>query len=563
MDDDKGSMCNGSIFKILSTSFLVLTLIISQVSAQRISLIQYPDEIVKGEKFAVKLSIYAEPEDTVLIIASVEGEVNLFESFIFEDSLVNTEPVKPNSLLALNEYLRKNFPTQKTFVFVDTFKHSSVLRNYAFVMSAKSSDEIKLKFLSMKVSSDSLVFESAEVEKHKVNIKVKNYSDKTAGLCVNFEKDGFIKFNLDDKFSARDGFTLSFWLKTTSMMGKIITLRSTLDKSFMTIGLKFGGIFVSMSNSIGRYEITFPKFVSDGKWHCVVITANQFDNVLRLYVDGDKIDEVFIPNLSQFEINRPNAKIEKGLIDEIVLFKKIKPGFADRLWRYFVKFDSDVVFLLKFENEGINVIGNVSNIESSAVKFVPSSAQICSPWIKVTAELKESKINIGWEVEDPEFVSGFVLERKVKDEQFQPIYQILASGVRKYTFIDVDIENNAVYFYRVKRVNKDGSFEFSDEIKVGVGLKKDFEIVGNFPNPFNSETKIIYTLFNDAYVKLTVYDIVGREIAVLVDGFQGRGRHEVLFSLGNLKADEITSGIYFYKLQTQKGYEIRKMIVIK
>jgi len=72
-----------------------------------------------------------------------------------------------------------------------------------------------------------------------------------------------------------------------------------------------------------------------------------------------------------------------------------------------------------------------------------------------------------------------------------------------------------------------------------------------------------YTLLCDTYVKLTVYDIVGREIAVLVDGFQNAGKHEVSFNLGNIKVDEITSGIYLYKLQTQKGYEIRKMVVIK
>jgi hypothetical protein len=563
MDDGKDSMHNGLNFKTLLTLFLVLTLIISPLFAQKISLIQYPDEVVKGEKFAVKLNVYAEPKDTILIIASSEGEVNLSESFIFEDSSINIEPLKANPPFALSEYLQKNFPAQRVFIFLDTLKHSSVLRSYAFVMSTKSSDEIRLNFLPIKISSDSLILEPMEAEGHKVNIKVKNYLDKTAGLCAKFEKDGFIKFNLNDKFTGKEGFTLLFWLKTTSMMGKIITLRSTFDKSFVSVGLKFGSIFVSMNSSIGKYEITFPKFVSDGKWHCIVITANQPGDVLKLYVDGDKIDEIFIPNLSQFEINRPSVKIEKGLIDEIVLFKNVKPELVERLWRYFVKVDTNVLFLLKFENEEVNVIGNVSNIETNAVKFVPSSAPIYSPGVKVNAELKEGKINIGWEVEDPEFVSRFVLERKIKDGQFQPVYQILASDFNKYTFVDVDVEDNVVYFYRVKRINKDGSFEFSDEIKVGVGLKKDFEIIGNFPNPFNSETKIIYTLFSDTYVKLTVYDIVGREIAVLVDGFQNAGKHEVSFNLGNIKVDEITSGIYLYKLQTQKGYEIRKMVVIK
>ena len=561
MGDDKSSPCANLIFKKFFILFLVLSSIFSQVFAQKISLAQYPDEVVKGEKFAVKLDIYTEPEDKIFIIASIDGEVSLHEFLLLEDSIFNVELVKLNQFFIPKNHFPNGFFAQKTFIFADTFVHSSALRSYALVMSARTIGEIKIKFLPVKLYSDSLIYDTVGVGKGQLTIKVKSSVEKTAGLCAKFEKEGFIKFNMNEKFTAKNGFTLSFWIKTTLMKGKMITFKSGIDKSFMIVGLKSGNIFFSINNSIGKYEVVLPKFVSDGKWHNIII--GQSDNFLRFYIDGERIDEVLIPNLLQFEINRPSVRVENVLIDEIVLLKGGGAGIVERLSRYFVKADTEVIFLLKFENETVNISGNVSGVESSGVKFVPSSAPICSPEVKISAQLKDNNIIINWEVEDPSFIDRFVVERKVRDELFQPVYQIFPSEQKRYTFVDATAENNAVYYYRVKRVNRNGSIEFSDEVKIGVGLKRDFEIIGNFPNPFNSETRIIYNLFNDTYVKLTVYDIVGREIAILVDGFQSAGRHEISFNLGNVKSNEITSGIYFYKLQTQRGYEIRKMIVIK
>ncbi|CUT00639.1 LamG-like jellyroll fold domain-containing protein [Candidatus Kryptobacter tengchongensis] len=561
MGDDKSSPCANLIFKKFFILFLVLSSIFSQVFAQKISLVQYPDEVVKGEKFAVKLDIYTEPEDKIFIIASIDGEVSLHEFLLLEDSIFNVELVKLNQFFIPKNHFPNGFFAQKTFIFADTFVHSSALRSYALVMSARTIGEIKIKFLPVKLYLDSLIYDAVGVGKGQLTIKVKSSVEKTAGLCAKFEKEGFIKFNMNEKFTAKNGFTLSFWIKTTLMKGKMITFKSGIDKSFMIVGLKSGNIFFSINNSIGKYEVVLPKFVSDGKWHNIII--GQSDNFLRFYIDGERIDEVLIPNLSQFEINRPSVRVENVLIDEIVLLKGGEAGIVERLSRYFVKADTEVIFLLKFENETVNISGNVSGVESSGVKFVPSSAPICSPEVKISAQLKDNNIIINWEVEDPSFIDRFVVERKVRDELFQPVYQIFPSEQKRYTFVDATAENNAVYYYRVKRVNRNGSIEFSDEVKIGMGLKRDFEIIGNFPNPFNSETRIIYNLFNDTYVKLTVYDIVGREIAILVDGFQSAGRHEISFNLGNVKSNEITSGIYFYKLQTQRGYEIRKMIVIK
>lgn len=85
-----------------------------------------------------------------------------------------------------------------------------------------------------------------------------------------------------------------------------------------------------------------------------------------------------------------------------------------------------------------------------------------------------------------------------------------------------------------------------------------FNLSQNYPNPFNPSTTIAYSLKANDKVKLSVYDVTGKEVAVLVDGIQSAGTHTVQFDGTNL-----TSGIYFYKLQTADQIFTRKMTLIK
>ncbi len=550
MDDDKSSM---RIYLIIALLFLITPLSISQ----RISFIQCPDKVVKGEKFSAMLGLYANPLDTILIIMSIEDDINPTEAFSFDDSIFNLQPATNEMIEKLDLKSRLD---EKFSAFIDTTNHSSMIRTYAFVFNPKSSGDFKMKFIPIKLSSNLTKMETSVFE-NQVNIKVKPNADRISGFCARFDKNGYIKFTLNE--SIKNGFTLSFWLKTTVMRANVISMTSTLDKSFINVGIKFGRLTFAIKNSIGKFEIDVPQFISDGTWHNFIINADPLKNTLEFYIDGAKAEEINIPNLKMFELIKPSVKIECGLIDEIALYKTSRPDMISKLSQYYIKPDSDVSFLFKFDDKTVTPIGNFSGLESNGVKFVESTAPIYSSGVKITAEIKSNNIVVNWEVDNPSLIEKFVLERKKDDETYQQIYEITPSNEKRYSYAETLTEDNVLYYYRVKRINKGGSYEYSDEVKIGLGLRKDFEIIGNFPNPFNAETKIIYNLLNDTYVRLTVYDIVGREIAVLVDGFQNAGRHEVTFNLNNVKNSDITSGIYLYKLQTQRSFEIRKMIAIK
>ncbi len=89
-------------------------------------------------------------------------------------------------------------------------------------------------------------------------------------------------------------------------------------------------------------------------------------------------------------------------------------------------------------------------------------------------------------------------------------------------------------------------------------VPSNYELSQNYPNPFNPSTKIKYGLPNSENVSLKVYDQLGREVAVLADGFKNAGTYEINFDATNL-----TSGIYFYKLVTGSVSMTKKMLLVK
>jgi len=86
----------------------------------------------------------------------------------------------------------------------------------------------------------------------------------------------------------------------------------------------------------------------------------------------------------------------------------------------------------------------------------------------------------------------------------------------------------------------------------------DYELSQNYPNPFNPTTKIKYTIPEVGHVKLTVYDQIGQKVSEIVNEVRSAGRYEV-----NFNADKLSSGVYFYKIETGKFNNVKKMMILK
>ena len=95
--------------------------------------------------------------------------------------------------------------------------------------------------------------------------------------------------------------------------------------------------------------------------------------------------------------------------------------------------------------------------------------------------------------------------------------------------------------------------------QIGSGIPADYSLQQNYPNPFNPVTKIRFQVPSGSNkVKLSIYDISGREIRILTDGVIKAGTYEADFD-----ASELPSGVYFYRLVSGSFSESKKMILVK
>ncbi len=177
------------------------------------------------------------------------------------------------------------------------------------------------------------------------------------------------------------------------------------------------------------------------------------------------------------------------------------------------------------------------------------------------SEVSDNNVILKWSTASEKNNRSFEIERKAVDGEFVLRGFIAGAGtsteIKNYSFTDEAVEAGK-YIYRIKQIDFDGRYAYSDEIEVEVTNPGKFELSQNYPNPFNPSTTIAYKTKVDGFVTLKVYDYTGTEVATLVSENQKSGSYQVVFN-----ASGLASGIYFYTI-TAPGYsETKKLTLIK
>jgi len=172
------------------------------------------------------------------------------------------------------------------------------------------------------------------------------------------------------------------------------------------------------------------------------------------------------------------------------------------------------------------------------------------------------KVLLSWSTATETNNKSFEVERKT-NSGWKNIGCVDGKGTtscsNSYSFSDdpKKLESYGVIYYRLKQINYDGSYEYSEEVSVDLTPAK-YALTQNYPNPFNPSTAISFSLPATEKVTLKVFNTVGEEVAILVDEIKEAGTHKV-----NWDATGLTSGIYFYQLKTEYFSDIKKLILMK
>jgi hypothetical protein len=179
----------------------------------------------------------------------------------------------------------------------------------------------------------------------------------------------------------------------------------------------------------------------------------------------------------------------------------------------------------------------------------------------------EKSVQLNWTTATETNNSGFEVQKQVSSGQsvvgnwkvigFVPGFGTTTEP-KSYSFTDENV-TTGFYKYRLKQIDFDGSFTYSNEIEVEANFTpKEFVLYQNYPNPFNPSTTIKFSIPQSSLVTLKIYNALGQEVRTLVNGFTESGLHTINFDASNLN-----SGVYFYKLDAGQFSEVKKMTLIK
>jgi len=162
--------------------------------------------------------------------------------------------------------------------------------------------------------------------------------------------------------------------------------------------------------------------------------------------------------------------------------------------------------------------------------------------------------------------NGFEIERSFDKTNWATIGFVKGKGTtsepQNYSYSDnlSEISLTKLY-YRLKQIDFNGSYEYSEVVEVEV-MPSVFSLSQNYPNPFNPSTKISWQSPVGSWQTLKVYDILGNEVATLVNEYRNPGNYEVDFQ-SSVGSRRLANGVYFYRLQVGDFIETKKMILLK
>jgi hypothetical protein len=194
--------------------------------------------------------------------------------------------------------------------------------------------------------------------------------------------------------------------------------------------------------------------------------------------------------------------------------------------------------------------------------------QIAAPSNLQALAVSNNQINLTW-VDNSNNETRFRIERCSVDNIFSAVAMI-GPGLTSYS--DTGLTGNTIYYYRVSAFNRGGNSVFFDTanaktftntVASSSAVPKEFAVSQNYPNPFNPTTKIDFFVATKENIKLVIYDVLGRQIRILVDGMVATGTQSVFWDGRDTQGKTVSSGVYFYSVEHRGQRIAKRMVLIK
>ncbi|MFQ6093940.1 MAG: choice-of-anchor D domain-containing protein [bacterium] len=273
--------------------------------------------------------------------------------------------------------------------------------------------------------------------------------------------------------------------------------------------------------------------------------SNVGDNLLEIYALQSDTTQ-FVVLSSSF----PQSIAAGETMDAVVTFK---PDSGDTvegsLWLSCNDLDSPVLYI------PLSGVGGGTRVQLSSF----------------SAHWQGRDVILQWRTSDESDHLGFYLYRsRFPDRGYQRISSGLITGRSPYVFLDKAATEEGTYYYRLNSVDWGGYEETVGftSVKVSHSVPETYSLSQNYPNPFNPETEISYQLpvvsgQTSHNVTLKIYSILGQEIRTLVDEVKEAGYYSATWDGRDYQGEDVSSGVYFYRLRAGDFVETKRMVLIR
>lgn len=347
--------------------------------------------------------------------------------------------------------------------------------------------------------------------------------------------------------------------------------RISVDHSVKAVGMKFasaknsllkGFTVDGLANEVGLID-SVDSLLPNGNWTYVNGPQGTLVHFFPLEKVGKTRRLFYRDNSSQKESDDTGDNKSYG--DVGIFFKDdIKPPFALRYKGYFLSssYTSEIGNQLALYEQ------NTLQLDFAPQDFGSVPVEL----VAFNATVDDQNVLLEWLTATETNNFGFDVERRRFDrDDWQKLAFVAGNGTTtepsRYEFVDRNLQSGT-YDYRLKQIDTDGAFEYSNIITATVGLPATFMLAQNFPNPFNPVTEIQYQLpaadhRSDQRTVLKVYNILGKEVRTLVNEEQPLGFYRVSWDGTDNLGQRVSSGIYIYRLQTGSFTATRKMALVQ
>lgn len=381
-------------------------------------------------------------------------------------------------------------------------------------------------------------------------------------------------------FSLTRDFSVETWCRTTATDIPLLSSRPDDFSGRFPFELQVssrGDAELLCADGRRLYRSGPSTFIADGLWHHLAVSFCRDSMRYTMFIDGAAADTLYLPeSLSAIHADRmhlganlPLTRFARAEFDElrfwetcrnvqeIAYYKDLALSGYETALAVLFSFDSGSDGRIQGQSQGDSLAFTAYNNPRLVVSTTPLRIEL----LAFNAHLVDDTVRMTWETYDESKVAGYEVEKRTESGRFRVHERVepLRTVERHQNYHVTDIwGGRSVHYYRLRKINTDGTVLFSEEVPIGLEAVLNFSLEDNSPNPFVDTTQIRYTLTRRTRVELTVYDLMGKEVETLVSRRQDKGEYSVTFT-----AKDLPGGMYFYKMRTGTGSQTKKMYLAR